>query len=164
MPPFYIGKTTYKRIIQRGYNGTVTSKRYASIWRQERGEHPELFKTVVLQCFRTDTEAIYREKAIQRFFDVPNNPMFINMAISGGNFGGAAENAPKFGTHLSEATRQKIREKSEGRTASESTRFQMSQTRRGKPKSEETRRRMRKPKSEKHKESMRKAWEIRKAV
>jgi hypothetical protein len=97
MPPFYIGKTTEFKVLN-GYNGTVTSKRYKAIWQQERREHPELFNTLILSTHNTDVEALFREEVIQRFFDVPNNQMFINMSISRRGFGASGENHPLFGS------------------------------------------------------------------
>ena len=101
LPPFYIGKTTEARVL-KGYNGSVTSDRYKAIWRQERREYPDLFKTVIISRFDTDEEALVREEFLQRFFDVPNNPMFINMAISRGRFGDSGANNGMFGRHPSE--------------------------------------------------------------
>jgi hypothetical protein len=108
MPPFYIGYTTEAKIL-KGYNGTVTSKRYKAIWQQERRDHPELFKTVILSSHVTDQEALQHEEFIQRFFDAPNNPMFINMAISRKGFGAAGENNPFFNKRHTEETRIKMR-------------------------------------------------------
>jgi FAD synthase len=114
LPPFYIGYSTEEKV-GRGYNGSVTSKRYSLVWRQERREHPELFKTVILSQFDTDEEALVREEFLQRFFDVPNNPMYINMGIGNGKFGGSGENNGKFGTHHSKETILKMSLKKKGR-------------------------------------------------
>jgi len=89
LPPFYIGYTS----VSKGYNGTVKSERYKAIWRQERVAHPELFKTIILSRHSTKDEALAREEFLQRFFDVPNNPMYVNMAIARVGFRGANEYA-----------------------------------------------------------------------
>lgn len=120
LPSFYIGYTSETKI-KKGYNGSVRSKRYMSIWKQERKEHPELFKTVILQRFDTDLKAREREEYLQRFFDVPNNPMYINMAIGRGRFGGCGENNPIYGTHRihTEIAIQRMKAAHKGKTLSE---------------------------------------------
>lgn len=126
LPPFYIGKTTGSRIL-KGYNGSVRSDRYKAIWRQERREHPELFRTVILSRFETDEEALSREEFLQRFFDVPNNPMFINMGIANKGFGAAGlkseEHKLKLRKPHSEEHNQKMRDALKGRTLSETHRL-----------------------------------------
>jgi hypothetical protein len=98
LPPFYIGSTIKLKIL-KGYNGTVTSKKYKSIWNQERRDNPHLFKTEVLSYHATDTEARSREESLQRFYDAPNNPAFINLSLANKKFGGTGSNSPPFGTH-----------------------------------------------------------------
>ena len=43
LPPFYIGSTSVDNI-SKGYRGSVLSKNYKSIWKQELHSHPDLFK------------------------------------------------------------------------------------------------------------------------
>ena len=47
LPPFYIGYTTVSNI-KNGYHGSILSKRYKEIYREELENHPELFKTIIL--------------------------------------------------------------------------------------------------------------------
>lgn len=163
MPTFYIGYTSESRV-NSGYNGTVTSKMYGSTWRQERAEHPELFETEILSHHATDTEALLREEALHRFYDVPNNPAFINMSISRKGFGASGENNPNFGKHLSGEVVDKIRKSLAGKVPSRKAIEAAAQSRMGKPSwnlgksswckgiewSEEQRKGLRKPKSEEH--------------
>jgi len=121
MPPFYIGYTDELKI-SKGYNGSVQSKRYKVLWRRERKDHPELFKTLILQLFETDVEAREREEFLHRFFDVANNPMFINMSIGMAKFGGAGENHSrgmlgKKKPPVTDETRQRMRESHIGQVA-----------------------------------------------
>ena len=125
MPPFYIGKTTRSKV-SKGYNGSVSSKKYKVIWGQERKDHPELFETKVLSHHETDFDARAREESLQRFYGIPNNPSFINQAITNKVFGGS----PNLGKPMSEETKKKLR---------------------GQKRSEETKEKLRKPKSEEHK-------------
>jgi len=48
MPPFYIGYSSESKVLQ-GYNGTVKSRKYRDIWKSERQENPQLFKTLVIE-------------------------------------------------------------------------------------------------------------------
>lgn len=56
LPPLYIGHTKTQKIAQ-GYNGSVLSKEFKTIWKREREEHPEFFATHVLSCHGTRIEA-----------------------------------------------------------------------------------------------------------
>lgn len=115
LPPFYIGYTSEFQV-SKGYNGTVKSERYKAIWRQERVSHPELFKTIILSRHSTKDEALAREEFLQRFFDVPNNPMYVNMAIARVGFRGANEH-PKgmLNKHHTMESKEKIRKTSTGK-------------------------------------------------
>jgi hypothetical protein len=85
MPKFYIGSTSLNKI-NRGYHGTVKSKRYKSIWKTELQEHPEFFITHVLTRHDTRTDALERESRFHEKLKVHRNPMYINMATANGKF------------------------------------------------------------------------------
>ena len=85
LPPFYIGSTSVDNI-NKGYRGSVQSKKYKSIWKQEIASHPELFKTIILTRHETRQEAMEREIVFQEAFSVASNPMYINMAHANGKF------------------------------------------------------------------------------
>lgn len=85
LPPFYIGYSTVDKI-ERGYNGSVSSKTYAKVWSQERKENKSLFKTKIIKIFATRSEARKYEEYAQKFFNVHRNPMFINMSIGYSKF------------------------------------------------------------------------------
>jgi len=86
LPPFYIGYTLIKKVLEKNYHGTVTSVKYKQTWQKELKEHPELFKTVILTTHITKIEAKQKETYFQRYFQVHKNPMYINMSISGENY------------------------------------------------------------------------------
>jgi hypothetical protein len=94
LPPFYIGKTSKSNVL-KGYNGTVSSKKYKAVWLQERIDHPELFKTVILSYHTTEGEALFRETHILRFFNAANNPMFINLTNGDEKFGLIGPRGPR---------------------------------------------------------------------
>lgn len=132
LPPFYIGYSTEARI-QSGYHGSVRSELYRKIWESELRNKPHLFKTVILSRHQSNHEALLREESFHRFFDVVNNPLYTNLSIGSGKFGGFGENNPRFGKHLSEEHKQKLRQ----------------------PKSEAHKQKLRRPKSEEQKQKQR---------
>lgn len=81
LPPFYIGSTSIKKIL-KGYKGSVSSKRYKSIWRQEVTNNPQLFKVNVIKTFLTRDDAYNHEKKLQILLRVIYNPLYINLSIS----------------------------------------------------------------------------------
>ena len=85
LPPFYIGYSSADKVLN-GYNGSVSSKTFVKIWRQERKTNKQLFKTKIIKCFESSHEARKYEEYVQRFFNVHRNPMFINMSIGYSKF------------------------------------------------------------------------------
>ena len=85
LPPFYLGSTDVDNI-SKGYRGSVVSKNYKSIWKQELYDHPDLFKTIILTRHETRQEAMEREIVFQEAFSVARNPLYINMAHANGKF------------------------------------------------------------------------------
>ena len=85
LPPFYIGSTSVDTI-NKGYRGSVASKKYKSIWKQELSDHPDLFKTIILTRHETRQEAQDKEIVFHEAFTVARNPMYINMAHANGKF------------------------------------------------------------------------------
>jgi hypothetical protein len=79
MPMFYIGYTSLSNI-ERGYHGTVTSKRYKKIWKQELRDNPHLFKTIVLTRHDVKADAHDRERRFQKQLGVVKNPLYINLS------------------------------------------------------------------------------------
>lgn len=82
LPPFYVGFSNISKI-QKGYHGTVVSKKYSKIWKEEIKNNPHLFKTIILTLHYSKEEAKEKESYLQRFFKVNKNPMYINMSING---------------------------------------------------------------------------------
>lgn len=106
MPRRYIGSSYAERIKEEGYNGTVLSKRYKSIWNKERKENPHLFKTRILSLFETSKEARQAEKDIQIKYNVVKSPDYINMSLAqpNGFFGMSRKGIP-----MSEEAKEKQR-------------------------------------------------------
>ena len=85
LPPFYIGSTSVDKI-NKGYRGSVASKNYKSIWKQELYDHPDLFKTIILTRHETREAALDKELIFHESFTVARNPMYINMVHANGKF------------------------------------------------------------------------------
>lgn len=79
MPYLYIGSTTLQNILLRNYHGSVSSKKYKSIWNQERINNPDLFKTYILAFVDTSNNARQLEGEFHIINDVKNNPKYLNM-------------------------------------------------------------------------------------
>ena len=82
LPPFYIGHTTADNI-QKGYRGSVQSKKYKSVWREELWKNPSSFKTTIISYHKTKQEAMLREEFFQRKLGVIENPLYTNRCIAG---------------------------------------------------------------------------------
>jgi hypothetical protein len=81
LPHFYIGSTSVAKI-QAGYHGSVSSKKFKMIWKQELKAHPELFLTKIISYHTDRDEATEKESAMQGHLRVHKNPMYINCRIA----------------------------------------------------------------------------------
>lgn len=100
IPSNYIGSSSLSNI-ESGYMGSVSSKKYKSIWKQELKEHPELFHLEMISFHDTRQDATWKELQIQKIFNVVKNPLFVNMsyAVTNGCHGRdvSGENHPMYG-------------------------------------------------------------------
>ena len=94
LPPFYIGSTSVDNI-SKGYRGSVDSKKYKSIWKQELKDHPDLFKTIILTKHETRQEAQDKEIIFHEALSVARNPLYINMAHANGKFFNVGPKSPE---------------------------------------------------------------------
>lgn len=109
LPPFYIGHASISNI-KNGYRGSVSSKKYKQIWKQELKFNPQLFKTKVLKIFNTKKEALENEKYLQHSLQVHKNSLYINMSIVSDKF--FVSNPSVFiGRKHTEKTKEKLRQK-----------------------------------------------------
>lgn len=155
LPPFYIGYCKMERI-QEGYHGSVSSKQYKIIWKEELKNNPQKFKTSVLTTHDTKVEAVQKEISLQMRMNVLKNPLYINKSI-----GKLIDNKGRKHTveacfAYSKAAKnrtpehlEKIRQANLGRKVSTETRLKLSLSHignipgnKGRPHSEETRRKI----------------------
>jgi len=142
LPPFYIGSTTFEKIAN-GYHGTVASRKYQSIWRQEIKENPHLFITNPIPNATAETagEILQLELEWQKMLNVVEDPDFINRSFAIEGFCMTSEAALEAvntrrlnGTLVrSSGARKKISDKRKGRPTihTQETKDQMSRTRTG---------------------------------
>lgn len=81
LPPFYIGSTYLERH-EKGYCGSVTSKKYGVQWRAELKNHPELFTSKILRLLPTRKAALELETRLQLKLGVVKNPLYINESVA----------------------------------------------------------------------------------
>jgi hypothetical protein len=128
LPPFYIGSTSIDKI-NKGYRGSVASKNYKSIWKQELELHPELFKTIILTRHETRQDAQDKEIIFHESFSVARNPLYINMAHANGKFFVSGPQSPE--------TKAKIGTANTGKKHTPETKAKMSAVKTGKKQSPE---------------------------
>jgi|688.fasta_scaffold13870_12 hypothetical protein len=139
LPTFYIGSTSVEKI-EQGYRGSVSSKRYQSIWEKELKFNSNLFKTRIITRHNTREEALEKEKYFQKSLNVVKSPMYINCAYAQLNgYAGmdvSGELNPMFGKTHSEETKKLITEKSIGKILSSETKKKISISNKGRKLSE----------------------------
>ena len=128
MPPFYIGSSSVDRV-SKGYHGSVTSKAYSAIWKDELQHNPSLFKTRIIRTYPTREEALAREKILQEKLIVVRSNMYINLSTASKNgfFG-----MPVAGRKHSAETRKLLSMINLGKKASDETKAKMSSSHKGK--------------------------------
>jgi hypothetical protein len=80
-PSNYIGSTSVDKI-NNGYKGSVSSKKYKTIWESELKNNPHLFSVEIISYHDTRTEATNKELQLQKIFNAVTNPLFVNMAYA----------------------------------------------------------------------------------
>lgn len=79
LPPYYLGSTSYEKYLQ-GYHGSIASKEYKLIFKQELINNPHLFDTIILTEHNDRKEAYIQELRYQKQMDVVKNIKFMNKA------------------------------------------------------------------------------------
>jgi hypothetical protein len=114
LPPYYIGSTSILKI-EKGYHGSVSSKRYKQIFKSELLKEPNLFETIILSTHENRKEAIEMELLLQVKFDVVKSKNFFNESFAkvNGMFGRDVSgiNHPMFGKKQTEHAKKIMREK-----------------------------------------------------
>lgn len=80
LPPFYIGSSITNKVINKSYHGSVSSKKYKTIWDEEIRQNPHLFSTKIISYHETNKEAREKELHLQKSLGVVNSPLYANMS------------------------------------------------------------------------------------
>lgn len=131
MPQLYIGSSSIDKI-NNGYRGSVSSKKYKSIWIEQLKISPALFETKILKTFNIRKDATFYENQIQHELNVVESENYINMWYASPNgfkgYDSSGENNPNYGKKCSRETKQKISEFNKGRKLSDENRKNMSKS------------------------------------
>lgn len=121
-PMYYLGSSTEEQI-NKGYRGSVKSKKYKDIWESELRDNPELFQIEIINRFNTNEQSKTDELSLQIEFNVVKSPEFVNMALAtvNGCFGMPmfGEDNPRYGKTNSEYNKQRSKEVNTGKIQSE---------------------------------------------
>lgn len=157
LPRRYIGSTKIERISQ-GYNGSIKSKKYKSVYLEEQAENKHLFKTRILSTHSSHEEAINEELRLHVKYNVVKSDKYMNMSLASptGCFGRDTfgSNHPMYNKSHDAETKKRISEKLKqkyktGELVSPFASIDFSGENNpfyGKVHSEETKKKMRKPK------------------
>lgn len=100
LPRRYIGYSTINKI-KKGYNGSIQSKRYKTIYEEEQKVNKHLFRTRILSTFSSKDEAILEEQRLHIKYNVVKNPNYMNESRAFGPIGKyidmSGENNPMYG-------------------------------------------------------------------
>jgi hypothetical protein len=77
LPIFYFGSTSVQKI-KNGYRGSVASKEYKDIWKEEIKNNPQLFNTKILSTYLTRNDAYDAEVKIHQLLKTYKNPLYVN--------------------------------------------------------------------------------------
>lgn len=131
LPPFYIGSTSVDNL-NGGYRGSVSSKEFKELWKEEVKHHPELFKTHIVSTHKTRKDALVAEDIIQRKLNVVHNPLYTNKAYASGCFGAVTGKHPRLGVIVKGTeTANKIGRANKGKKRTSEVRKQQSISRSG---------------------------------
>jgi hypothetical protein len=101
LPPFYIGSSSVEKV-NNGYHGSVCSREYKSIWKQELAHNPHLFETKIISTHNDRKEATLREREFQKKVDAVKSPLYINKSYAAydsfTDMDQSGKNNPMYGT------------------------------------------------------------------
>jgi hypothetical protein len=81
LPMFYIGSTSIEKI-KNGYLGSVSSRRYKTIWKNEVKSNPSLFSVRIISSHDNRDDATKKESKLQSKLKVHKNDLYINARVA----------------------------------------------------------------------------------
>src|SRR5574343_355529 len=82
LPPKYIGSTSESNVVSGKYFGSVSSKKWGKIFREELKHNPHLFSIQILSLHDTRKEALYEELEQQINRDVVKSSEYFNESLA----------------------------------------------------------------------------------
>ena len=76
-PAKYIGSSSTKRVSE-GYRGSVRSRKWEKLWKDELNENPNLFNTEIISYHETRDEALQEELRMQIKYGVVKSTEWVN--------------------------------------------------------------------------------------
>lgn len=84
LPPFYIGSSRLDRI-NNGYRGSIKSKKWKDIFKNEIKQNPSLFTIEIINTFENREEATTYELELQKSNNVVKSEWFYNESFAAPN-------------------------------------------------------------------------------
>ena len=84
LPSRYIGSSKVSRILN-GYNGSIKSKKYKDLYRNEQMCNKNKFKTRILSYHNNQTDAILEELRLQKKYNVVKSIKYMNESFASPN-------------------------------------------------------------------------------
>jgi hypothetical protein len=81
LPRYYVGSTNINRI-QHGYFGSVSSKKWKDIWKEELDLNPDLFTIKIISYHETREAALRAELEYQKQHNVVLSEQYINESFA----------------------------------------------------------------------------------
>jgi hypothetical protein len=132
---YYIGSTSLEIANSGKYFGSISSKKWKNIYKQETIKNPQDFKLEILSSHPTRKDALLEELRLHIELDVVNDDNYFNKSLASPNgWFGRKISGPEhhsYGRKRSEESKQKMRESKLGTHASLETRAKMSEIRKG---------------------------------
>jgi len=123
LPKYYIGSTSEDKIISGNYFGSVKSKKWKSIFRNELKKNKHLFSVQILSYHNDRKSALEEELRLQKEKDVVRSKDYINesLATPNGFFGmdTKGEKSPTFGNKMSDESKKKMSLANKGKSYEE---------------------------------------------
>lgn len=113
MPKYYLGSTSIENIINNNYYGSISSKRFKTIFKNELKNNPELFDIIILTEHDNRKDALKQELIYQIKVDCVRNNDYINRSLAKPNgyfgFNGAGIESNVYGLKRSKDSKEKYR-------------------------------------------------------
>lgn len=113
-PPYYYIGSKYDCSVQNGVIMDKRNKEYWSSCKQARFKDALMLERPRVKILHVCDDVLSEESYYHKHYDVARSPLFFNKANASGTYGGAGEQAPRFGMTNSKYTRSRISQAQKG--------------------------------------------------